>query len=78
MGKETLKKEIDLDAFLWRHTWHFPALLTDPKSLIIILVVETMVHQPIDHSEIQIKCINSFGSETKHRQQISTGSSNGF
>ncbi len=32
VGKETPKKEMDnppfLDVFLWRHTWHFQALLS--------------------------------------------------
>ena len=32
MGKETLKKEMDLDVFLWRHTWHFPYLRLLHKS----------------------------------------------
>ena len=26
VGKETPKKGIDLDVYLWRHTWNFPAL----------------------------------------------------
>ena len=27
VGKETYKTEMDLNVFLWRHTWNFPELL---------------------------------------------------
>ena len=28
VGNNTPNKEMDLDVFLWRHTWHFPYHLT--------------------------------------------------
>ena len=46
VGKETPQKEMDFDVFLWRHTWHLPALRLKYLKYIEIIVTNAPFPTP--------------------------------
>ena len=58
VGKETPQNEKDLNEFLWRHTWHFSALLNFKK----IVGDEDLCFTELDkHSKSQ-----SYGNQIRY------------